>query len=91
VDWKAQTRSSLTIQGANDTPTAIADANTAIEAGGLNNATTGLNPSGNVLTNDTDVDAGDTKTVVGVQAWHSVALDHGSVASDGHRHATAPS
>ncbi|MFM7738406.1 MAG: VCBS domain-containing protein, partial [Planctomycetota bacterium] len=58
----------LTIQGANDTPTAVADANTAVEAGGLTNGTTGLNPSGNVLTNDTDVDAGDTKTVVGVQA-----------------------
>ncbi len=32
------------------------------------NGTAGTDPTGNVLTNDTDVDAGDTKTVSGVAA-----------------------
>jgi VCBS repeat-containing protein len=77
---ESTTQITLTIQGANDTPTAISDTNTAIEAGGLSNATTGLNPSGNVLTNDTDVDAGDTKTVVGVQAGVAASTS-GSVAT----------
>ena len=77
---ESTTQITLTIQGANDTPTAISDANTAIEAGGLSNATTGLNPSGNVLTNDTDMDAGDTKTVVGVQAGVAASTS-GSVAT----------
>ena len=58
----------VTIQGQNDTPLAVADAATAIESGGENNGTGGTNPTGNVLTNDTDVDAGDTKTVSGVAA-----------------------
>ena len=53
----------VTVDGRNDTPVANADVATAIEAGGLNNGTAGSNATGNVLTNDTDVDAGDTKTV----------------------------
>ena len=54
----------VTIQGANDTPVANTDTATAVEAGGLANATPGANASGNVLTNDTDVDVvGETKTV----------------------------
>ncbi|MBU6238534.1 MAG: cadherin domain-containing protein [Planctomycetes bacterium] len=52
----------------NTAPTAIADAATAIEAGGVNNGTAGTNPTGNVLTNDTDADSGDTKTVTGIVA-----------------------
>jgi hypothetical protein len=40
----------------------VADAGTAVEAGGA----AGSNATGNVLTNDTDVDAGDGKTVSGV-------------------------
>ena len=47
-------------------PAAVADTATAAEAGGTGNATAGVNPSGNVLTNDTDVDTGDTKTVSAV-------------------------
>ncbi len=39
-----------------------------MEAGGIANGTVGSNPTGNVLTNDTDVDTGDTKTVSGVAA-----------------------
>jgi VCBS repeat-containing protein len=49
----------ITIQGSNDGPVAVADAGTAVEAG----TAAGSNATGNVLTNDTDVDSGDTKTV----------------------------
>ncbi len=52
----------------NDAPTAVVDTATAVEAGGVSNGTVGTNPTGNVLTNDTDADAGDTKTVSGVAA-----------------------
>ncbi len=60
----------MTINGTNvnEAPAAIADTATAIEAGGVANGTAGTNPTGNVLTNDTDVDASDTKTVSGVAA-----------------------
>ncbi|MFN7626662.1 MAG: beta strand repeat-containing protein, partial [Pirellula sp.] len=73
----------VTIQGANDTPVTVNDANTAIEAGGISNGTAGTNPTGNVLTNDTDVDSvanGETKTVTGVAAG-SVSSAVGSVAT----------
>jgi trimeric autotransporter adhesin len=53
----------VTIQGADDAPVGVADTATAAEAGGTGNGTAGTNPAGNVLTNDTDVDSGDTKTV----------------------------
>ncbi|MFN6130211.1 MAG: DUF4347 domain-containing protein, partial [Planctomycetota bacterium] len=52
----------------NTAPTAVLDTATAIEAGGVSNGTAGTNPTGNVLTNDTDADSGDTKTVTGVAA-----------------------
>ncbi|MFN9986091.1 MAG: beta strand repeat-containing protein, partial [Pirellula sp.] len=73
----------VTITGADDTPTAVNDNNTAIEAGGVSNGTAGTNPTGNVLTNDTDVDSvanGESKTVTGV-AIGSVANPMGSVGS----------
>ncbi len=47
----------ITIQGTNDTPTAVADTGSAL----TEDVTTST--SGNVTTNDTDVDTGDTKTV----------------------------
>ncbi len=53
----------VTIHGANDNPVATADTADAVEAGGLNNGTPGSNATGNVLTNDTDIDTGDGKTV----------------------------
>ena len=59
----------LTIQGANDAPVAVADVGTAVEAG----AVAGANATGNVLANDTDVDAGEGKTVT--------ALSGGTVGS----------
>ncbi|MFN9987113.1 MAG: beta strand repeat-containing protein, partial [Pirellula sp.] len=73
----------VTITGANDTPVAVNDSNTAVEAGGVANGTAGTNPTGNVLTNDTDVDTvanGETKTVTAVSAG-SIANPVGAVAS----------
>ncbi len=67
------TQITVTIQGANDAPTAVADTATAVEAGGVSNGTAGTNPTGNVLTNDTDPDSvgnGETKTITGVLAAH---------------------
>ncbi len=58
----------ISVTNVNETTVAVADSATAVEAGGVANGTSGTNPSGNVLTNDTDVDAGDTKTVSGVSA-----------------------
>ncbi len=55
----------IVIHGANDNPVAVDDTAAATEAGGTGNLTPGVNPSGNVLTNDTDVDDnGETKTVI---------------------------
>ncbi|MBR9858277.1 MAG: DUF4347 domain-containing protein, partial [Gammaproteobacteria bacterium] len=56
----------ITITGNNDAPVAENDAVIAIEAGGVANGSTGSGASGNVLSNDSDVDDGDTKTVTGV-------------------------
>ena len=53
----------ITITGANDAPVGVNDTATAVEKGGTANASSGIDPTGNVLTNDTDVDSGDTKTV----------------------------
>ncbi len=64
-------RVTITIQGANDAPLSVTDNNVAVEAGGSSNSVAGLNPSGHVLSNDTDVDAGDTQTVTGVVAGSS--------------------
>ncbi|MFJ2426612.1 VCBS domain-containing protein [Pseudomonas sp. NPDC087804] len=65
----------INIQGRNDAPVAQNDSATAVEAGGLNNATPGVNPTGNVLTNDTDVDGnGEVISVVGFNQGSSVGL-----------------
>src|SRR6185295_3950973 len=52
----------ITIHGSNDGPVAVADTGSAVEAGTV----AGSDATGNVLTNDTDVDSGDTKTVSAV-------------------------
>ncbi|MGH8466460.1 MAG: VCBS domain-containing protein, partial [Pseudomonas sp.] len=57
---------SIIVIGRNDPPAGIDDAATAIEAGGLNNATPGFNPSGNVLSNDTDLE-NDALTVTSIR------------------------
>ena len=70
----------LTIRGSNDTPIAVDDQATAIEAGGVNNASAGLDPSGNVLDNDTDVDSqayGETKTVLTVSTASGTRVNAG--------------
>lgn len=91
----------IDVTGANDAPHAVADVNTGVvtEQGVYpgNSPFAGLDTaSGNVLSNDTDVDAGDSKTVQGVasgtpsgavtgQVATSVAGTYGSVtiADDG--------
>ena len=74
------TQITVTIQGQNDDPGAVDDTATAMEAGGVSNGTAGTDPTGNVLTNDTDIDSGDTKTITGVAAG-SQANATGSVAT----------
>ncbi len=73
VGLASTTQITVTIQGVNDAPVGVNDTATAVEAGGVANGTAGTNPTGNVLTNDTDVDAGDTKTVSGVVAGPSAS------------------
>ncbi len=65
------TQVTITLHGANDAPVGVVDNGMAVEAGGLSNGTAGSDATGNVLANDTDVDAGDTKTVAGVMAGSS--------------------
>ncbi|MFO1001923.1 MAG: cadherin domain-containing protein [Planctomycetaceae bacterium] len=69
---------SIQVVNVNESPTAIVDAVTAVEAGGINNGTAGTNPTDNVLTNDIDPDASDTKTIIGV-ATGTVGSASGSV------------
>jgi VCBS repeat-containing protein len=71
----------LGVSNVNEAPAAVANTATAVEAGGIANATAGTNPTGNVLTNDTDVDAGETKAVNGVVAGTSASAS-GSVGMD---------
>ena len=58
----------IVVTSLNDASVAVADVATADEAGGYANASGGSNPTGNVLTNDTDVDIGDSMSVSGVAA-----------------------
>ncbi|MEB3166162.1 MAG: VCBS domain-containing protein [Cyanobacteriota bacterium] len=60
------------IKGTNDGPVANNDTVNALEAGGVANAAPGFDPTGNVLLNDTDVDAGDTKSVLAANQGQSV-------------------
>ncbi|NLQ17935.1 DUF4347 domain-containing protein [Marinomonas sp. M1K-6] len=53
----------VSVNDLNETPVANSDMGSATEAGGVDNGTAGSNASGNVLSNDTDVDGTDTKTV----------------------------
>ncbi|MFN9971250.1 MAG: VCBS domain-containing protein, partial [Phycisphaerae bacterium] len=46
---QSTTQITIRIRGVNDTPTAAGDTATAVEAGGISNATLGINPSGNLL------------------------------------------
>ncbi len=71
---------------ANTPPTAVADPGDATEKGGVANGSGGSPATGNVLTNDTDPDVGDTKTVTAVSfgatagtLGSSLAGAHGSL------------
>ena len=69
----ATTTLSVTIQGANDAPAATNDYNAAKESiatsGQYTSAdTSGSLATGNVLANDTDVDRGDTKTILDISS-----------------------
>ncbi len=57
---------SLTVAPVNDAPIAVPDTAIAVESGGAGTASPGVDPTGNVLANDTDVDVGDSKTVSAV-------------------------
>ncbi|MCG8293218.1 VCBS domain-containing protein [Pseudomonas entomophila] len=63
----------ITLRGANDNPLAVDDTAVAVEAGGTGNGTSGVDPSGNVLANDRDVDANDSKTVTGIRTGAEAA------------------
>ncbi|WP_341915092.1 tandem-95 repeat protein [Polaromonas sp. YR568] len=70
--------STVTVASVNDAPVAVVDTGTAVEAG----TAVGSNATGNVLTNDTDVDTGDTKTVsaiTGGTLGNALAGAYGSV------------
>ncbi|MBB4864968.1 putative repeat protein (TIGR01451 family) [Pseudomonas nitritireducens] len=72
----------ITIDGRNDTPIATDDGAIAVEAGGVNNGTPGVDPRGNVLDNDTDVDGvqyGETKSVVQYTSQSGRTVSAGSV------------
>lgn len=62
----------IVIKGTNAAPVAEADAATAREAGGYDNDAPGVNPAGNVLLNDRDVNVGDELVVSLVEAGASI-------------------
>ena len=66
----------VTIRGNNDTPVGVDDSGTAYEAGGVANGSGGSNGTGNVLTNDVDVDSttnGETRVVTAITNSASVS------------------
>jgi VCBS repeat-containing protein len=67
----------------NTPPTAVADAANATEKGGIANGSGGAPATGNVLSNDTDPDAGDTKTVTAIR-FGSVSGTLGSALAGAH-------
>ncbi|MFJ2549036.1 VCBS domain-containing protein [Pseudomonas sp. NPDC087612] len=67
----------VTVHGANDTPVAVNDEGIAVEAGGVANGTAGSDATGNVLSNDTDVDAADQLQVVGIRTGSEAATGTG--------------
>lgn len=70
----------ILIVGQNDAPVARDDVADAVEAGGVDNGVPGVDPTGNVLANDTDIDAGDGKTVVAIGHGASPSGAVGSIA-----------
>jgi VCBS repeat-containing protein len=64
-------------------PTAVNDTATATEASGVDNGTAGTNPTGNLLSNDTDPNAGDTKTVTGLRTGNVEGLGEAGLLDSG--------
>ncbi len=62
----ARTTLTITINGTNDAPVAMADSVTAIEAAGLNNALVGFDPIGNVFLNDSNPETSQTLVITGL-------------------------
>jgi VCBS repeat-containing protein len=58
----------MSVANVNEAPVAGADTATAKEAGGTANAVAGITPTGNLLTNDSDVDTGDVMSVKDIKA-----------------------
>ncbi|MBS0454920.1 MAG: VCBS domain-containing protein [Proteobacteria bacterium] len=56
----------IVVRGINNPPFTLPDQGDAVEAGGLDNGTPGVNPRGNVLANDIDLD-GDALTITGIR------------------------
>ena len=73
----------VTITGTNDAPVAVVDTASAVEAGGTANGTAGTNPTGDVLTNDTDVDLADTRTVSAIHTGSATGTTGDSVVAAG--------
>jgi VCBS repeat-containing protein len=62
----------ITINGRNDAPVGVNDTDSATEAGGVNNNIVGSDATGNVLTNDTDVDNNAaTRTVTAIRTGNT--------------------
>lgn len=66
------------ITGTNDAPVGVNDSGSATEAGGTSNGTAGSNATGNVLTNDTDVD--NTNVQLSVTAIRTGSTEGGGTA-----------
>ncbi len=76
LGYQSTTQLTITLDGRNDAPVSSNDSSVAVEAGGVSNGSAGSSATGNVLSNDTDVDAvanGETKTVTGVVAGASAS------------------
>jgi len=67
LDATATADAVFSLQGVNDNPVAADASDGAVEASGVANATAGSNAAGNLLSSVTDVDGGDTKTIVGIR------------------------
>lgn len=74
--------SPTTVQLGAVAPVAENDTATVTEGGGLNNATAGGAISGNLFTNDTDLNPGDTKTLVEVRVGSVEGAGSGVVSGD---------
>ncbi|RXI37620.1 hypothetical protein CP963_12135 [Arcobacter cloacae] len=77
-----ETVSPTTVQLGAVAPVAVNDTASVTEGGGLNNATAGGAISGNLFTNDTDLNPGDTKTLVEVRVGSIEGAGSGVVSGD---------